>query len=127
MLKNAPVKASLPAVDIGRAKTFYAEKLGLVPSSEDAGGLLYECGDGTGLVVFSARAVASGKHTQANFQVADAAAEVIELKKRGVVFEEYDFPGLKTVDSIADLPNGARSAWFKDSEGNIIAVVQRPT
>ncbi|MEO6797911.1 MAG: VOC family protein [Candidatus Dormibacter sp.] len=127
MLKNAPVRASLPAVDIERAKSFYAERLGLTPSTEDKGGLLYECGDGTGFVLFSSRGAASGQYTQATFQVADVTAEVVELKRRGVAFEEYDFPGLKTVDSIANLPNGARSAWFKDSEGNMIAVVQRPT
>jgi len=134
MLKNAPVKASVPATDIERAKAFYADKLGLVPSIEDAGGMLFEFpplpaheGAGTGLVVHKARATSSGDHTQVNFQVADVAAEVVELKGRGVVFEEYDTPGFKTVDGIADLPNGARTAYFKDSEGNLIALVQRPT
>jgi len=78
-------------------------------------------------VVHKARATSSGDHTQVNFQVADVAAEVVELKGRGVVFEEYDTPGFKTVDGIADLPNGARTAYFKDSEGNLIALVQRPT
>ncbi len=66
---------------------------------------------------------ASGAHTQVGFRVDDIEAEVGQLRDKGVVFEEYDFPGLKTENGIAQIGPG-RSAWFKDSEGNLIAIVQ---
>jgi predicted enzyme related to lactoylglutathione lyase len=66
----------------------------------------------------------SGTHTQMGFAVADIAGEVKALKSKGVTFEEYDFPGLKTKDSIAEAPDGAQAAWFKDTEGNMLTIVQ---
>lgn len=127
MLKNARVNASLPAKDLARAKAFYADKLGLTPVREGPEGLasflFYEVAAGDRFLIFQSRGTPSGQHTQMGFEVDDIAREVKDLRARGVVFEEYDSPGLKTVDGIAEA-GGAKSAWFKDSEGNMIAVVQ---
>jgi hypothetical protein len=75
------------------------------------------------LLIFPSQGGSSGSHTQIGWVVEDVAAEVADLKSRGVVFEEYDYPSLKTVDGIAEVPVG-RAAWFKDSEGNVHGVLQ---
>jgi predicted enzyme related to lactoylglutathione lyase len=124
MLKNAIAQTALPAQDLKRAKAFYGEKLGLQPFEEDADNVRYQLEDGTQFNVFRTGGAPSGTHTQMAFLVADVVAEVRDLKSRGVKFEEYDFPGLKTKDSIADGPDGSKASWFKDSEGNMMAVVQ---
>ena len=124
MLKNARAQAALPAQDLSRAKAFYDEKLGLKPFEEDANNVRYELKDGTQFNVFRTGGAPSGTHTQMAFLVDGIVAEVRDLKSRGVIFEEYDFPGLKTVDSIADAQDGSKAAWFKDSEGNVLAIVQ---
>jgi predicted enzyme related to lactoylglutathione lyase len=129
MLQNGYVSARIPAQDLQRAKQFYFEKLGLVPVEERPGGVRYECAGG-GFAVFASAGAASGQHTQMGWQVDDIEATVRELRRRGVVFEEYDLPGLKTVDGIADIEgnypskggNGERGAWFKDSEGNLLGI-----
>ena len=123
MLDNQPVHATLPASDLERAKRFYAEKLGLTPESETPGGVFYRCGGGTRFLVFPSSGAASGNHTQMGWTVDDIEAEVSGLKARGLVFEEYDTPYLKTVNSIAS-PGPVKSAWFKDSEGNLLGIVQ---
>jgi hypothetical protein len=66
----------------------------------------------------------TSKASTAFWAVDDVAAEVAALKSRGVKFEEYDMPGIKTVDAVAT-GGGAKTAWFKDSEGNILAISQR--
>lgn len=124
MLKNASAQAALPALDLNRAKAFYGEKLGLQPFEEDANNVRYQLGDGTQFNVFRTGGAPSGTHTQMAFLVEDLVAEVRDLKSRGVKFEEYDLPGLKTVDSIADAEDGSKAAWFIDSEGNVLGVVQ---
>ncbi len=123
MLKDWRAQASLPAQDLDRAKAFYKDKLGLEPYQADGDNMLYRAGDGTGFSVYRTGGAASGSHTQIAFFVDNAVAEVKDLKSRGVKFEEYDFPGLKTVDSIAETGD-AKAAWFKDSEGNIIGLIQ---
>ena len=123
MLTNSPIYASLPAADLERAKRFYAEKLGLTPESELPGGLLYRCGKDSRFSVFPSEGEVSGTHTQAIWLVEDLESEVAALKDRGIVFEEYDLPSLSTVNSIATIgPN--KGAWFKDSEGNLLSLVQ---
>jgi catechol 2,3-dioxygenase-like lactoylglutathione lyase family enzyme len=123
MLADCPIHATLPAADLERAKRFYTEKLGLSPESEAPGGIFYRCGAGTKFLVFPAGGTASGTHTQMGWTVDDIEAEVADLKARGVVFEEYDSPYLKTVDSVA-LAGPIKAAWFKDSEGNLLGLVQ---
>ena len=124
MLSEARVHPTLPASDLQRARSFYAEKLGLTPSQETPGGLFYDCAAGTRFLVYpGGLGAASGEHTQLGFVVEDIVREVADLKSRGVVFEEYDLPGLKTVDGIAQA-GPIRSAWLKDSEGNVLGIVQ---
>src|SRR5438477_11308560 len=131
MLEDGGASTRLPAQDLDRARAFYAEKLGLAPLEERPGGLLYRCAAGE-FVLFDSAGAPSGTHTQMAWQVDDIEATVAELKARGVVFEEYDLPGLRTVDGIADIEGnypskgatGERGAWFHDSEGNLIGVGQ---
>lgn len=123
MLQNYPVHPTIPASDLERARQFYAEKLGLNPESEDPGGLFYRCGEGTRFLLFTSQGQASGTHTQMGWVVDNIESEVAELKRRGVVFEEYDTPYLKTVNSVA-VVGPSKAAWFKDSEGNLHGVIQ---
>jgi catechol 2,3-dioxygenase-like lactoylglutathione lyase family enzyme len=123
MLANLHTYATLPASDIERARHFYAEKLGLTPEREAAGGFFYRCSGDTQFFLFESQGAASGSHTQAGWITDDIEAEVATLKARGLVFEEYDMPGLKTVNSIA-LTGPVKAAWFKDSEGNLLGFVQ---
>ena len=124
MLKNAAIVPYIPVADVGRARKFYEGKLGLEPKAEYAGGVIYECGKGSWVFMYPSAGAGTSKASQAFWQVDDVAAEVAELKARGVVFEEYDMPGIKMKNSIAT-GGGAKTAWFKDSEGNIMAVSQR--
>jgi catechol 2,3-dioxygenase-like lactoylglutathione lyase family enzyme len=130
MLQDSEVATRLPTQDLERARAFYAEKLGLEPVEERPGGLLYRCGNGF-FALFESAGAASGTHTQMGWQVADIEATVAALRARGVVFEEYDLPGLKTVGGIADIAGnypskgvGERGAWFRDSEGNLLGIGQ---
>jgi predicted enzyme related to lactoylglutathione lyase len=125
MIKKLRSHTTLPASDLERAKKFYAEKLGLSPSTESPGGIFYEIAGGTRFILYPTPNPARAGHTQIGFATSDIEAEVNELRARGVVFEEYDFPGLKTKDGIAQTGD-ARAAWFKDSEGNMIGIVQLP-
>jgi catechol 2,3-dioxygenase-like lactoylglutathione lyase family enzyme len=122
MLANAKVMTTLPAHNLARAREWYAQHLGLHPSEERGGGVVYQIGN-TWFFLYETGSAGTAQNTLMSFNVADVEAEVADLKRNGVVFEEYDFPGLKTVNSIADL-GGERSAWFKDSEGNTLAVSQ---
>jgi len=120
MLKSQPVFTALPVTDPARARKFYAEKLGLTPTEPD--GDFYECGEGTRFVI-SKMGSKPGGHTQMVFAVDDIARTLRDLRSKGVVFEEYDYPTLKTVDGIFD-SGDLKAAWFKDSEGNMIGIMQ---
>lgn len=122
MLKTAPIRAYIPASDVARARKFYEDKVGLVPKLEFAGGVIYECG-GTEVFLYPTPNAGTSKASQAFWHVADVEAEVADLKARGVKFEEYDMPGVAMKNSIAT-GGGAKTAWFKDTEGNILAVSQ---
>ena len=123
MLKNSPIVPYIPATDVARARRFYEQKVGLVPKQEIAGDVVYECASGSWIYLYQSVGAGTSKASQAFWQVDDVEAEVAELKARGVVFEEYDLPGMKTVNGIAT-GGGTRAAWFKDSEGNIMAIIQ---
>jgi predicted enzyme related to lactoylglutathione lyase len=123
MLKNAAIRAYLPASNIARARKFYEEVIGLQPKAEYAGGVMYECG-GAAVFMYPTPNAGTSKASQAFWQVTDVEAEVAELKARGVKFEEYDMPGMTMKNSILTA-GGAKTAWFKDTEGNILAVSQR--
>jgi catechol 2,3-dioxygenase-like lactoylglutathione lyase family enzyme len=124
MLRNASIVPYIPVADINRARKFYEGKLGLKPKEEYAGGVIYECGNGSWVFMYPSGGAGTSKASTAFWAVDDVVAEVAELKAKGVVFEEYDFPGITMVDSIAT-SGGAKTAWFKDTEGNILAISQR--
>jgi len=123
MLSSAPIRAYIPASNIARARKFYEQTIGLVPKQDYAGGVVYECG-GTEVFMYPTPNAGTSKASQAFWQVKDVEAEVAELKSRGVVFEEYDMPGMTMVNSVVTA-GGAKTAWFKDTEGNILAISQR--
>jgi predicted enzyme related to lactoylglutathione lyase len=123
MLQRSPMYAYIPAKDVARARAFYEQKLGFEPKEEVAGGVVYTFTGGTACFLYPTPNAGTSKASQAFWQVDDVEREVAELKARGVTFEEYDAPGFKTVSSIVTA-GGAKAAWFKDSEGNILAVVQ---
>lgn len=124
MLDRANVYATIPAQNLERAKAFYADKLGLRPEHERPDGLHYRCGSGE-FLLFESSGESSGTHTQLGWDVEDVEAAVARLRESGVVFEEYDMPGFKTVDGIAEV-GGLKGAWFKDSEGNLLAIGELP-
>ncbi len=123
MLDDKMVAAILPAKDLERAKDFYENKLGLSVQGEAGGGIIFGAGSGSAMFVYQKDDMVNATHTVAGFNVENIEKEVADLKSRGVVFEEYDMPGMETVDGVASF-EGAKSAWFKDSEGNILSLNQ---
>jgi catechol 2,3-dioxygenase-like lactoylglutathione lyase family enzyme len=130
-LAGARFAARLPVRDLERAREWYSEKLGLEPVEERPGGLRYEFVNG-GFALFESTGTSSGTFTQAGFEVDDLRATVAALRERGVVFEEVDVPGLRTVDGIAEVEGnypsknsrGELAAWFRDLDGNLLGVGQ---
>lgn len=119
---KARAAAALPAQDLERAKAWYADKLGLTPAGFDlTGSVLYQLSDGTGFLIFQSSGRPSGTHTQMALEVQDFDTVLKDLRSRGVKFEDYDLPGLKTVDGVAQFGE-VKAAWFKDSEGNVIGI-----
>lgn len=121
-LTTAPAYAVLPAEDIGRAVGFYSGTLGLEVSDVSDSEFYIHSGSGTKVMVYR-RARTVAEHTVLTFPVEDLRATVAELRGRGVVFEEYSLPGLVTHDGIAE-DERTLAAWFKDTEGNIINIMQ---
>lgn len=125
MLNDVKLEPSLPASDLARARTWYHEKLDLKPVEEDeAGNMWYETG-GERWFVYESQFAGTNQATAASWLVSDLEKTVGELRAHGVVFEEYDMGDFKTEDGVLTLPDGAKGAWFKDSEGNILGMFQR--
>ena len=123
MLQKAPMYAYIPARDMNRARKFYEEKVGLKPKQEVAGGVVYEFGKNTACFLYATPNAGTSKASQAFWAVEDVEREVAELKARGVQFERYDdLPGKHEDEIVTE--GGAKAAWFKDTEGNIMAVIQ---
>ena len=120
MLANGTIRAVIAAKDVGRARRWYADKLGLNPLREEAHGLLYQIG-GTQFFLYQTGTAGTAQNTVAEFAIADFEGTMADLRQRGVIFEEYDYPDFKTVNGVIAL-DGVRAAWFKDSEGNILAL-----
>lgn len=119
------VSAVICSTDLTRSQDFYGNKVGLNLSPETIKNhLLFECGNGTTLLVYGRPAPNKADHTQVRFWSEDVEADVKALAARGVVFEEYDFPALKTVGGIATTPGIGKSAWFRDPDGNTLALFQ---
>jgi catechol 2,3-dioxygenase-like lactoylglutathione lyase family enzyme len=125
VLTELRVHTTIPASDMARARAWYAEKLGFEPIQDQPGGMMYEAGEGTRFVVYPSPNAGQAPQTCMGFATPDIEREVRELKTRGVTFEEYDYPNFKTIDSILTA-GPTRSAWFRDSEGNILGMVQLP-
>jgi predicted enzyme related to lactoylglutathione lyase len=122
VLRNAPMYAYIPAKDLTRARSFYEGKLGFNPKEVTQGGVIYEFANRTGCFLYPTPNAGTSKASQAFWQVDDIVREVEELKARGVQFEKYDMPGLDAEGIFTG--GGAKAAWFKDSEGNIMAIIQ---
>lgn len=123
-MKAKSVEASIPASDFERAKAWYAEKLGLTPKLEDQAGAWYQI-EATGFLLYASQFAGTNQATAAGFTVEDIEGTVAELRGNGVVFEDYDFPGLKTENGIASIQTDRgtqKVAWFKDSEGNTLSL-----
>lgn len=126
MLTNSTVTTTVVATDLERAKDFYENKLGLKadPSMNDENGVLYQAGNGTSLYVYKRTNPPVADHTLASFKVANLEAEINELSQKGISFEHYDMPGLKTDERGIAVMGPVKSAWFKDPDGNILALLQ---
>jgi predicted enzyme related to lactoylglutathione lyase len=123
MLQKYPMRAYIPAKDLERARRFYEGKIGLKAKDVTADGVYYEFGAGTACFLYPTAGAGTSKASQAFWDVDDLEGVVRELEERGVRFEDYDLPGMKTVNHVFE-GGGAKAAWFKDSEGNIMALVQ---
>ena len=123
MLQESPMYAYLPAKDVARARQFYEQKIGLKPKQEIAGGVVYEFAKGTACFLYPTVNAGTSQASQAFWQVEDIEREVDGLKRRGVQFENYDMVGMKGENGIYTA-GGTRAAWFKDTEGNILALIQ---
>ena len=123
MLANSTIRAVIAAKDLARAQRWYAEKLDLRPLREEAQGFLYQVGSSQ-FFLYQTSSAGTAQNTVAEFEVPDIDAVMVDLRRRGVIFEEYNYPDFKTVNGIAMLGSD-RAAWFKDSEGNFLALAQR--
>ena len=126
MLEQSEVHANVPASDLKRARSFYTETLGLTPSTEDGYAIRFPTPSGSWFQVYETSYAGTGKHTIAQFDVPDLSSAVRDLKAKGVAFETYDIPGVEWDGEIASM-GGFRTAWFLDSEGNILCLDERPS
>jgi catechol 2,3-dioxygenase-like lactoylglutathione lyase family enzyme len=125
MLQDSAIYVYFPATDVARAREFYEKKLGLRPKQEVAGGVVYEFAKGTAAFLYPTPNAGTSKASQAFWDVKDVDRTVAALRERGVVFEKYDdIPGKRTCDGYVVEAGGAKAAWFKDPDGNILAVIQ---
>jgi catechol 2,3-dioxygenase-like lactoylglutathione lyase family enzyme len=126
-LSDFPMSARLAAVDIGRARAWYADKLGLTPEKEEMGGMaLWYRSASTWFLLYQTDAAGTARNTVGGWEVSGLEAVMAELRGRGVQFEEYDFGEMKTVDGVLTVPSGFKSAWFIDSEGNTLELTESP-
>jgi catechol 2,3-dioxygenase-like lactoylglutathione lyase family enzyme len=124
MLQDAPMYAYIPAGDLARARRFYEGKLGLRAAQEHNGGVVYQFGKGTACFLYPSPNAGTSKASQAFWSVTDVDALIVALKAKGVVCEDYpDMPGERSAAG-AVTAGGAKAAWFKDSEGNTMALIQ---
>ena len=123
MLSNIDSHTMIAAADLNRARQFYEGTLGLTCTQSVQGLLVFSGPKGSRFHLFASPLAGTAKNSVMGWEVADLVSEVSNLKSRGVQFEEYDVPNFKTVDSVVTMPTGY-SAWFKDSEGNMLGLVQ---
>ncbi|MGH8353722.1 MAG: VOC family protein [Pseudomonas sp.] len=122
MLSNATLTTLLPVIDLARAREFYEHKLGLKPIGlQPDGKFTYSCAGSAILALFPKPGGTKADHTAVSFQVPDIQLAIAALQAKGVVFEDYDLPGLRTVDHVCVL-GAEKAAWFKDTEGNYLCI-----
>jgi len=126
MLRDATIVAQLGTADMRAARAFYVDRLGLPLMMDLDEIIVCQATDRSALIVYSRPGHRAPDNTVASFLVSDLEAEVAELRGIGVSFEEYDMPGIRTLDGIASMHDGNRAAWFKDPDGNILALNTRP-
>lgn len=125
MLDGNRISAVLCSTDLDRSRAFYEEKLGLSASPETVPNhLVFDAGNGTTVLVYGRPSPNQADHTQVRFWTSDVERDVADLVARGVVFEDFDFPMLKTVGHVATTAGLGKSAWFKDPDGNTLALFQ---
>ncbi|WP_421723826.1 VOC family protein [Bauldia sp.] len=124
-LEDRRAQTVIPVSDLEQATKWYEGVLGFRAGQRFSGGVIYHAGEGSQFQLYETPNAGKNPATLMGFVTTDIEGDVRALKARGVVFEEYDMPGLKTVDSIADT-DGARAAWFKDADGNILGLLQLP-
>lgn len=123
MLDKATVTANIPAADLGRARAFYADKLGLSPVQEMEGVMcVYRTAAGSVFSVYQTEYAGQAGHTIAQWHVADVEATVRDLKAKDVTFEHYDLPGVEWDNDVASMGGMGKAAWFKDSENNVLCI-----
>ena len=122
MLQDSPMYSYIPAKDVARAREFYEGKLGFKPAREIEGGVVYEFGKGTACFLYPTSSAGTSRASQAYWQVKDIEDEVAQLSSLGVKFERYEMPGMDEKGIVTS--GAAKAAWFKDSEGNIMALIQ---
>jgi catechol 2,3-dioxygenase-like lactoylglutathione lyase family enzyme len=123
LFASAFVAPTLPVVDVGLAKRFYGQTLGLRLVHENAEEIMYELEGDSRLLLYPRPTPTRADNTACCFRVTDVDETVAALRARGVVFEEYDLPHVKTTNGVATT-DWNRCAWFKDPDGNILAVVE---
>lgn len=124
MFRDATLCTVLPAKDVGRLKQFLSERLGLEPVNEQMGMYFYEVGGST-LFIYESTFAGTNQATAASFDVSDIDATVNDLRNKGVVFEHYEMPGMTIKNDVHIMEDSSvKSAWFKDTEGNIININQ---
>lgn len=125
MLNNSPIYPTLPSTDLRKTKDFYSQKLGLEVIKESANGIMFGAGGNTRIYIYK-RGPSKADHTLASFMVTDLEAMIDELVNKGIKFEQYDMPGLKTDEKGIAVSEAEKEkgAWFKDPDGNILALSQ---
>ena len=122
MLSNASIAPTIPVADMARARKFYEEKLGLRPLKSRKTGVLYDCGNGTTLFLYTGK-VTKSDHVVAAFEVKDIDPEIEELRNKGIIMEQCDLSKCDDLAKVATFGK-EKAMWFKDSEGNILLVIQ---
>lgn len=125
MISDRPAHTVIPVANLANATAWYEGTLGFPPGQRFSGGVFYQAGNGTRFQLYESQNAGKNPATLMGFVTTDIEADVADLKSRGVVFETYDTGGIKTVDSIATA-DGARAAWFKDPDGNVLGFLQMP-
>lgn len=125
MVADDRISAVLISGDLAASQDFYEDKVGLRLSPDTIKNhLVFECGAGTTLVIYGRGGGNKADHTQVRFWSEDIERDVAELAGRGVEFDEFDMENFKTVDHVVTSPGIGRSAWFKDPDGNTIALYE---